>query len=158
MNTYHTTLKICYSLGLQNQLVDASIRKQIPHSTVHYWKKNTKPENYIGTDVAYSIQQKLSDVQNAHHPVNTIPLRIFSAYCNFAVSIVELIEKKTIQKVLRSKKEKFINLLDKCTDYISYHKASDFLGIKLSHRNTYEEAARKRREINRNTNCKQKCQ
>lgn len=29
--------------------------------------------------------------------------------------------------------------------------------VKISHRNTYAEAARKRREINKNTNCNRKC-
>lgn len=129
MNTYHTTLKICYALGLQNQLVDVSIRKQIPHSTANYWKNNTKPEKYIGSNISASIQKKLSDVQNAHHPVNTIPLKLFSAYCNFA--IVQLFDKKAIQKVLRSKKVEFINLLDKYADAISFQKITDFIGIKL---------------------------
>lgn len=131
MNTYHTTLKICYALGLQNQLVDVSIRKQIPHSTAHYWKNTTKPEKYIGSDISASIQQKLSDVKNAHHPVNAIPLKLFSAYCNFTVAIVQLLEKKTIQKVLRSKKVEFINLLDKYGDIVSFQKITDFIGIKL---------------------------
>lgn len=131
MNTYHTTIKICYALGLQNQLVDVSIRKQIPYSTAHYWKNNTKPEKYIGSDISASIQKKLSDVQNAHHPINTVPLKLFSTYCNFAVAIVQLLEKKTIQKVLRSKKVEFINLLEKYATTISYQKVTEFLSIKL---------------------------
>ena len=131
MNAYHTTIKICYALGLQNQMVDLSIRKQIPHSTAHYWKNNTNPEKYIGADSALSIGQKLSNIQNAHHPVNTVPLKLFSAYCNFVVSIVKLFEKKTIQRVLRTKKEEFINALDQASEFISYQKTADLLGLKL---------------------------
>ena len=55
MNSYHTTLKICYALGLQNQLIDVSIRQQIPYSTSRYWKSNIKPEKYIGADLSGSI-------------------------------------------------------------------------------------------------------
>lgn len=131
MNSYHTALKICYALGLQNQLIDISIRQQIPHSTSHYWKNNTNPENYIGSAISASIQQKLSDIQNAHHSINRIPLKLFSAYCNFAVSVVRLLEKKVIQKTLKAKKEALINILDNYSGSISYQKAADFLGIKL---------------------------
>ncbi|MBN9295001.1 MAG: transposase family protein [Flavobacteriia bacterium] len=131
MNSYHTALKICYALGLQNQLIDISIRQQIPHSTSHYWKNNTNPESYIGSAISASIQQRLSDIQNAHHSINRIPLKLFSAYCNFAVSVVRLLEKKAIQKTLKAKKEAFINLLDNYSGSISYQKAADFLGIKL---------------------------
>lgn len=131
MNAYHTTLKICYALGLQNQLVDISIRKKIPHSTAHYWKNNTSPEKYIGAENALSIGQKLSDIQNAHHPVNTVPLKLFSAYCNFTVSIVKLFENNIIQRVLRTKKEEFINALDQVSEFISYQEVAALLGVKL---------------------------
>jgi len=131
MNSYHTTLKICYALGLQNQLIDVSIRQQIPYSTSRYWKSNIKPEKYIGADLSGSIQQKLSDIQNAHHSINRFPLKLFSAYCNFAVSVVRLLENKVIQKTLKAKKAAFINLPDHYSGYISYQKAADFLGIKL---------------------------
>src|SRR5690606_27266897 len=97
----------------------------------HYWKNNTKPENYMGADIAVSIQQKLSNVQNTHHPINTIPLKFFSAYCNFAVSIAKLIEKKTIQKALSKNKEAFINVLDEYSGIISYQKVVSLLGITL---------------------------
>ena len=123
MNAYHTTIKICYALGLQNQMVDVSIRKQIPHSTAHYWKNNTNPKEYIGADCALSIGQKLSDIQNEHHPLNKVPLKLFSAYCNFTVSIVKRFEKKTIQRLLRTKKEDLLYFL-KCFYICRYFRIS----------------------------------
>lgn len=131
MQAYHTSLKICYALGIQNQCVDKSLQKKIPHSTIHYWKNNIQPEKFIGKDISETIQNKLSNIQNAHHPINAVPLKLFSVYCNFAVSLIQLLEKKTIHKLLKKKKEQFINLLDSYPDYIPYQKASDFIGIKL---------------------------
>lgn len=128
MNTYHTSLKIAYSLNLQKQWVDKVVRDKIPASTAAYWK-NIEPEKIIGTEISTKIQQKLSDIQASHHTVNTVPLAIFNAYCRFTVMIANLFKDDGFRKVLRKNKEKIINTIDELAEHIPYKKAAGLLNL-----------------------------
>ena len=34
---YHTDIKTCYALGIQNEILPEKFLKEIPGSTSHYW-------------------------------------------------------------------------------------------------------------------------
>lgn len=59
---YHSDVKVCYALGIQNQLLSDTFTKQIPNTTSHYWK-NEDPDKYVGGEFASGIQNALDDTK-----------------------------------------------------------------------------------------------
>ncbi|MDI1257316.1 MAG: hypothetical protein PSV16_14575 [Flavobacterium sp.] len=53
-NAYHTGVKTCFALGLQEQLLPQPFIQSIPNSTLHYWK-NENPDKYLGSDYASQL-------------------------------------------------------------------------------------------------------
>ncbi len=126
---YASSLKICFALGLQYQWIDPHTRNQIPHTTAAYWKKHTNADEFIGQNLAREISQNLSDIQNAYHPANAFPLKIFKVYCRLAIKIVNLFSKASIKKTLIDHKKEFIHALDQATPHISYKSIAKLLHI-----------------------------
>lgn len=126
---YHTSLKICYVLNLQDRFIDKAIRDVIPASTSAYWRTKLKPEKIIGASISKDIEKNLSNIEAAYHPVNSVPLAVFNAYCRFTVRIANLFNDTGLRKVLRKNKEVIINTIEELREYISYKKASELLGI-----------------------------
>jgi len=129
MNQYHTSLKVCYSLGLQEQLIDKSVRDRIPASTKHYWIKTTKPGSIIGIELSKRIDADLAALKAGYHPANAIPRAAFDAYCKFVVTIIGILEPSKLKKALRGKMEVFINALDEAAGFFSYGKAAALLSL-----------------------------
>jgi hypothetical protein len=59
-NTYHTGVKTCFALGLQEQLLPQTFIESIPNSTSHYWKREN-PDKYLGSDFVSQIEEGLDD-------------------------------------------------------------------------------------------------
>lgn len=59
---YHTDIKNCYALGIQNEILPDKFTKKIPNSTSYYWKYEVS-EKYIGYEFSKSIQDSLDDTK-----------------------------------------------------------------------------------------------
>lgn len=60
-NKYHTNVKVCYSLGIEKQLLPKDFIQTIPTSTVDYWKK-TKPEDCLGIEYSNVVNKSIEDL------------------------------------------------------------------------------------------------
>ncbi len=50
-NSYHSSIKICYSLGIDNHHLPQEFLSSIKPSTAHYWK-NDNPDKYLDSEFA----------------------------------------------------------------------------------------------------------
>ena len=56
--SYHSGIKTCYALGIQEQVLPENFTKKIPNSTSHYWK-NENPDKYLGVEFVSKIDDNL---------------------------------------------------------------------------------------------------
>jgi hypothetical protein len=110
--TYSTSIKIYYSLGLQDQFVSHEIRALIPYSTTNSWKKS-RFENMIGSDLNKTIQQNLDDIQLLYHSKASLPRKLATAQIRFIILISSIFNKEVIQKTLLKHKTELINFLER---------------------------------------------
>jgi len=61
-NSYHSSVKICYALGIQDHLLPDNFTSTIKPSTSHYWK-NDNPHKYLGSEFSSSINNNIDDLQ-----------------------------------------------------------------------------------------------
>ena len=61
-NSYHTKIKTCYSLGLQETLLPKEFITSIPRSTTQGWK-DLNPETFIGYEFAHQVETDLEQVK-----------------------------------------------------------------------------------------------
>jgi hypothetical protein len=59
---YHSDVKVCYALGIQNKLLPDTFIESIPNTTSHYWK-NQDPDKYVGGEFSSGIQNALDDTK-----------------------------------------------------------------------------------------------
>ena len=55
-NTYHTEIKTCFALGLQEQLLPQTFIESIPNTTSHYWK-NQDSDKYVGGEFGFGYSK-----------------------------------------------------------------------------------------------------
>jgi putative transposase len=110
--TYSTSIKIYYSLGLQDQFVSHEIRALIPYSTTNSWKKS-RFENMIGSDLNKTIQQNLDDIQLLYHSKASLPRKLATSQIRFIILISSIFNKEVIQKTLLKHKTELINFLER---------------------------------------------
>jgi putative transposase len=126
--TYSTSLKIYYSLGLQNQFVAKELRSQIPSSTSSAWK-NSRFEHIIGSQLEKNIQRNLNEIQLLYHPKGSVPRKLATAQIRFILLLTSFFERKTFQKVLRRNKTQLINFIERFEDQVSVKQLSKILNI-----------------------------
>jgi len=110
--TYSTSLKIYYSLGLQHEFVDSSIRSQIPKSTSCSWKKS-KVGNIIGSHLEKTVQNNLTEIRLLYHPKGKIPRKIVTLQIRFLIFLTSIFNQHLFQKTLRKHKKELINFIDR---------------------------------------------
>jgi len=126
--TYSTSLKIYYSLGLQNEFVGKELRSQIPNSTSNTWKKG-QFDNVIGSHLEKTIEKNFSEIQLLYHHQASVSRKLALVQIRFILLLTSFFEKKTYQKALRKHKTSLINFLDRFGNQISYKQIGKILGI-----------------------------
>ncbi len=126
--TYSTSLKIYYSLGLQNQFVTKELRSQIPNSTSSSWK-NSKFEHIIGSDLEKTIQRNLNEIQLLYHPKASFPRKLATAQIRFILLLTSFFDRKTFQTALRKNKTQLINFIERFEDHISFKQLGKILSV-----------------------------
>jgi putative transposase len=126
--TYSTSIKIYYSLGLQEQFVAEDIRSKIPSSTASSWK-NYPFSTIIGSDLETNVQKNLSEIQLLYHSYGTIPRKIATAQIRLMMLLVSCFSKPVFQKAIRKSRVEIINLLDRFEKQISYKQLGKVLQV-----------------------------
>ena len=79
--SYHTFVKICYALGIENDWLPKHVTKEISNSTSHYWKKDD-PTRFIGHDQADTISKNLSEIKLIYQDSVQREKQLFMAYAD----------------------------------------------------------------------------
>ncbi len=118
-NSYHTSLKVAYNLGIHEELVPKYIKDQIPASTINYWKKNISVEQFIGTEIALDIHSNLSTAQQIINQTSTFERRILSTYLRLKVFIIGLFGKDKLMKLFLEHKAEVVNTIERTQNTLS---------------------------------------
>lgn len=112
---YHSDVKVCYALGIQDQLLPDTFTKQIPNTTSHYWK-NEDPDKYVGGEFASGIQNALDDTKLFLDKRLTLGRKAFSKLGRLYIAIITLIGKENFKKLIKSNRNIFVDLIENLGD------------------------------------------
>ena len=84
---------MCYSLGLQNELLPKEFTQSIPSSTSFYWKQDSS-EKYIGAEYVSIIEQELENIQLMFNEKLRQYAQAYFAFCRFYIILLNFIGKK----------------------------------------------------------------
>lgn len=110
-NSYHTTIKTSFALGIHNQVLPDNFTRSIPRSTTYDWKKNLKPENYVGSEFASDVERDLDQVKLMLDK-RIKKLRIaFFAFARLYLTILNFIGEGNFQKLILQNKTNVLRFL-----------------------------------------------
>lgn len=112
---YHSDVKVCYALGIQDQLLPDTFTKQIPNTTSHYWK-NEDPDKYVGGEFASGIQNALDDTKLFLDKRLTLGRKAFTKLGRLYIAIITLIGKENFKKLIKSNRNIFVDLIENLGD------------------------------------------
>jgi len=96
-NNYHTGVKTCFALGLQEQLLPQTFIESIPNSTSHYWKREN-PDKYLGSDYVSQIEEGLDDTKLFLDKRLVLGRKAFLKLGRLYIAIITLIGKENFKK------------------------------------------------------------
>lgn len=114
-NTYHTEIKTCFALGLQEQLLPQTFIESIPNTTSHYWK-NQDSDKYVGGEFASGIQNALDDTKLFLDKRLTLGRKAFLKLGRLYIAIITLIGKENFKKLIKSNRNIFVDLIENLGD------------------------------------------
>lgn len=109
--TYHSGVKVCYSLGLQNELLPKEFTQSIPASTSFYWKQNSS-EKYMGAEYVSAIEQELENIQLMFNEKLRQYTRAYFAFCRFYIILLNFIGRKNLLTLVKNNRNLVITILD----------------------------------------------
>ncbi len=112
---YHTYIKTCYALGIQNEVLPQRFIKEIPGSTSHYWKQEN-PEKYIGGEFSKSIQNNLEDTKVLLDSRLYFSRKAFIQFTRIYIALITLLGKENIRKVIKANRNVFVTLIENLSE------------------------------------------
>lgn len=129
-NSYHTSVKTCYSLGIQ-QILPEDLQKIIPKSTAHYWKSESE-EKYVGYEFANRISKNLDQANIILSDKVKHERALFFAFCRIKIQLIEIIGKDHFRKGLRANKNKVVRLVERIKPQFGVKRLCSFLNLTPS--------------------------
>lgn len=124
---YSTSVKMAYSIGLQDKYIDKKTRDQIPSSTSSGWI-GIDPNTILGIKAEKSKYKIINQKKEISTHPSEIQLTVFK---NFTSLFMKELNQKRMRKELRKNKVKIINFLDEFSEHLTYKEAAKFLPISL---------------------------
>lgn len=131
---YHSDVKTTYALKLQNELLPKKFTSQIPNSTASYWKDNEKPERYVGSEFASTIQSNLNDTKVFLDPRVHFGKEVFIQVARFYIAILNLIGKERVFTSIIQNKNIIVQLLENLHSNFPFDKRILLLFLNISPR------------------------
>ncbi len=118
---YHSDVKVYYALGIQDQLLPYTFTKQIPNTTLHYWK-NEDPDKYAGSEFASGIQHALDDTQLFLDERLALGRKVFSVLGRLYITLITLIGKDNFKKLVKANRQLLVNVIESFENSFPVHK------------------------------------
>lgn len=112
---YHTDIKTCYALGIQNEILPEKFVKEIPSSTSHYWKE-LNPEKFVGAEFSKKIQNNLDDTKVFLNPQLYFPRKAFIQFARLYITLMTLIGKENIRTIIKANRNVFVDLIENLSE------------------------------------------
>lgn len=110
-NSYHSGVKTCYALGIQDQVLPDFFTKSIPRSTTNDWKE-LSPDKFVGSEFASQIETDLEQVKLIlDERLRKIGVSFFS-FCRLYLTILNFIGEKNFEKIILQNRESVIDLVN----------------------------------------------
>ncbi len=104
-NSYHTTIKTSYALGIQDQVLPDTFTRSIPRSTSYDWRKNFDPDRYVGSEFASDVERDLDQVKlMLDKRIKKLRLAFF-AFARLYLTILNFIGESNFQKLILQNKD-----------------------------------------------------
>ena len=113
--SYHSGIKTCYALGIQEEVLPENFIKNIPNSTSHYWK-NENPDKYLGAEFVTKID---ADLDNVKLVLNENLKKInqgYFAFCRLYLTILSFIGKKQFKAIIKQNRNTVVDLIENLPD------------------------------------------
>jgi transposase InsO family protein len=128
-NSYHSSVKICYSLGIENHVLPQDFLSSIKPSTAHYWKKDSA-DKYVGSEFATTVHNNIDDLQILYDQKVENLKRIFITFCKVYLTIISFIGEKEFQKIIRKNRSRVVDMIESVPqDLINRNMLCKFLKI-----------------------------
>ena len=112
--SYHSSVKICYALGIQNHLLPDNFTSTIKPSTAHYWK-NDNPHKYLGSEFSSSINNNIDDLQIIYDEKVEQLKKMFVTFCKVYITILNFIGEKEFKAIIRKNRNTIVSLIENIT-------------------------------------------
>ncbi|MFC6269814.1 DDE-type integrase/transposase/recombinase [Frigoriflavimonas asaccharolytica] len=98
--SYHTNIKLCFSLGIEKQILPKAFLEKIPVSTSVYWK-NKNSVYYSGTEFEEVAQCTLEDLKIIADMRLQKSRQLFVAFCRLYLMVLKLFGEKKFQNFIK---------------------------------------------------------
>ena len=109
--TYHTNLKLCYSLGIENQIFPEEFLEQIPKTTSQYWKKKNNLE-YYGSQYEEIAQCTTEELKLIADNRAKQMRKIFVSFLKIYFMIIELIGENKFKQIIKRNYRQLVPLIE----------------------------------------------
>ncbi|WP_143093329.1 DDE-type integrase/transposase/recombinase [Halpernia frigidisoli] len=99
--SYHTNIKLCFSLGIEKQIFPETYLEKIPRSTSVYWK-NKDTAHYSGTEFEEVAQCTLEDLKIIADMRLQKSRQLFLSFGRLYLSIINLFGEKKFQNFIKT--------------------------------------------------------
>lgn len=96
-NSYHTTVKTSYALGIQEQVLPPEFINSVPRSTSKGWE-DKKPEDFVGGEFAAQVEADLDKVKTLLDERLKKMSAAFYAFARLYLTVLEFIDKDNFKK------------------------------------------------------------
>ena len=130
--SYHTGVKTCYSLGLENDILPDSFTETIPKSTSFYWKRENTSQKYIGGELVSKIENDFEDVKTLLDQRIARLRKGFIAFARLYLTIINFIGKDNFQKIIKDNRNSVVNFIENLPDGFPFSKKELFMLLKIT--------------------------
>ena len=102
--TYHSNVKLCYSLGIEKQIFPEKFLEKIPKTTSHYWKTR-KAENFCGSEYEEISNCSLQELKIIADMRVKHLRKVFVSFCRFYFLVLNVLEVKNFQKIVKNNRK-----------------------------------------------------
>lgn len=120
-NRYHSDIKMCYALGIQNEILPEKFVKDIPNSTSHYWK-DLDAEKFVGSELVSKIQNDLDDTKVFLDHRLKLGRQAFAQLGRLYLTLITLIGKDHFKVLIRDNRSVFVDIIENLSDDFPFSK------------------------------------
>lgn len=130
---YHTDIKTCYALGIQNEILPEKFIREIPGSTSHYCKHENS-EKYVGGEFSKSIQNNLEDTKIFLDSCLYFSRKAFIQFARIYITLITLLGKENIRKIIKANRNVFVALIENLSENFPITKKDSLRFLMISKR------------------------